>query len=100
MLTFFFFIFVFFSVYHDWTNGMAGSTSLALAPKGSLGEWLETRASLLEKQNFFRLMNTLGALENQLGLQQNRDADVTSANNDLTIQLGSKLKVGMRFITE
>lgn len=84
----------------DWTDGfLIPQSKLPLAPKGSVGEWLETTASPLEKRNFFAFLHLISNFEKRLGLEQH--GDVSSGGKeaeDLVLQLGTKLKVSMKFL--
>jgi len=86
-------------VYSDWTDGLVATNgSIPVAPKGSVGEWLEKVASPLEKNNFFAFLNLISNFEKRIGLQQSRKANETN-NGEIVVQLGSQLKVSMKFIT-
>jgi len=69
-----------------------------LAPRGSVGEWLENTASPLEKRNFFAFLHVISSFEKQLGLQQNRPK-TSNMKEELVLQLGTSLKVRMNFST-
>jgi len=72
--------------------------ALPVGPKGSVGEWLENVASKMEKRNFFTLVNMLSNFEKRLGLQQN-ETDPDCGDGEMVIQLGSKLKAKIKFVT-
>lgn len=87
-------------IYYDWTQGLAmgvGKSGLPFSPKGSVGAWLEEEASPLERRNFFAFLNMLSMFENRLQLQQKRSKK-DMKDGQVVIQLGTKLKVAMKFI--
>ena len=83
--------------FYDWTMGMGNDEAVPLAPRGSVGEWLEKSASPLERRNFFEFLTLLTNFERKTGLQQARTAQDTE-EGDVTLQLGTRLKVVMRFL--
>jgi hypothetical protein len=66
-------------------------------PPGSLGHFLESSASPMERKLFLEFLATVNRFEKQHGLQQSRRFDQNNASDAITIQLGTKLKVAMKF---
>ena len=93
--------------FYDWATGapVAEMEEVPLAPKGSVGEWLEKTASPQERRNFFELMNLLTVFERRLGIQQSRPnaaaggraGGLGGRGRDINIQLGSKLSIDLVF---
>ena len=69
---------------------------------GSVGEYIEKGASQNERKHFFEFIHLISDFERKVGLQQNRDYVVPGmqmdADGGVTVQLGSKLKVQMKFV--
>lgn len=74
--------------------GSLQQVGLPVAGSGSVGQWLETSASPMERRNFFELMFLLSNFEKKLGIQQAKRA---TQGGGVTIQLGSKLKCTLEF---
>lgn len=73
-------------------------------PRGSLGEWLYTSASDVERRNFAQLLQQLQRFEESTGLAQSRRArgderfyGASVGDDTVVLQLGTKLRCEMRF---
>lgn len=73
-------------------------------PHGSLGEWLYTSASDVERRNFVQLLQQLQRFEEGTGLAQSRRArgrerfyGASVGDDAVVLQLGTKLRCEMRF---
>ena len=84
-------------IYYDWTtsNGAAGPAAgqTRLAAAGTLGAWVESQASAMERRNFFELLNMLSMFEEKIGT---RPANA-GALDKIKLQLGPKLSVSLNF---
>ena len=84
-------------IYYDWaaSSGARPLGETRLAAAGTLGAWVETQASAMERRNFFELLNMLSMFEEKLGTRP-ANAGV-EGKNKIQLQLGPKLSVKLDF---
>ena len=69
--------------------------SLPISVPGSVGDYLETQASKLERKNYFKFLRWIGKFEDAIGLQQKRKSE--PLQDSVVIQFGTRLHCTLKF---